>query len=70
MWGYNRVVYGFCKGFSVGAELQQGCVMSPWLFNTYMHIWMRGNKLNARMFVSGFGLVGAKEERIKKSESV
>ena len=26
--------------FSVNVELRQGCVMSPWLFNIYIYIYI------------------------------
>ncbi len=48
-----RVGSGESDWFEVNVGLQQGCVMSPWLFNVYMDGVVRD--VNAR--VQGEGLV-------------
>ncbi len=46
---------GVSDWFPVRVDLQQGCVMSPWLFNIYMDGVVR--EVNARMLGGDLSLV-------------
>ncbi len=50
-----RVGNGVSDWFVVQVGLQQGCVMSPWLFNVYMNSIVR--EVNARMLDRDLSLV-------------
>lgn len=55
-----RVENSTSEWFPVRVRLQQGCEMSPWLFNIYLDGVVR--KVNTKMLGRGLGLVTAEGE--------
>ena len=49
--------------FPVNARLRQGCVMSPWLFNVYIHGVVR--EVNVRVLGKGLELLSANGGRFE-----